>query len=82
MMWARVKAEAEDRLADVGLVRHVNVRPAAIVPMHPTGLHRALLAPLVRAIPALGESRRVSERAHSLRGWTHGTPQYVCPGGA
>jgi uncharacterized protein YbjT (DUF2867 family) len=63
MMWARVKAEAEDRLADIGLVRHANVRPAAIVPMHPTGLHRVLLAPLVRAIPALGIPSRDLGRA-------------------
>jgi uncharacterized protein YbjT (DUF2867 family) len=53
MMWARVKAEAEDRLADIGLVRQANVRPAAIVPAHPQGLNR-LLVPFVRMVPALG----------------------------
>ena len=54
MMWARVKAEAEDRLAELKLTRHANVRPAAILPMHPTGVNRWLLAPLLRVIPALG----------------------------
>lgn len=54
MMWARVKAEAEDRLAALGLARHANVRPVAILPMHPTGANRWLLAPLLRVIPALG----------------------------
>lgn len=56
MMWARVKAEAEDRLAELKLTRHANVRPAAILPMHPTGVNRWLLAPLLRVIPALGIS--------------------------
>lgn len=54
MMWARVKGEAEDALADLGLARLVNVRPAAILPEHPTGATRWLVFPLVRAIPALG----------------------------
>jgi uncharacterized protein YbjT (DUF2867 family) len=54
MMWARVKAEAEDSLAKLPLVRHANVRPAGIVPVAPTGVNRWLLAPLVRAVPALG----------------------------
>ena len=36
MMWTRVKAEVEDRLAELKLTRHANVRPAAILPMHPT----------------------------------------------
>ena len=54
MMWARVKAEAEDRLAELRLTRHANVRPAAILPVHPTGVNRWLLAPLLGVIPALG----------------------------
>ncbi|QRN95908.1 hypothetical protein JRI60_43845 [Archangium violaceum] len=54
MMWARVKAEAEDGLAELKLARHVNVRPAAILPMQPTGATRWLLAPLLKVIPALG----------------------------
>ncbi|BCS31689.1 epimerase [Luteitalea sp. TBR-22] len=74
MMWARVKAEAEDRLADVGPGRHANVRPAAILPMHPTGLERLLLAPLVRAIPALGipsrDLGRAMLRLAVTRDWT------------
>ena len=56
MMWARVKAEAEDRLAELKLARHANVRPAAILPMRPTGVNRWLLAPLLKVIPALGIS--------------------------
>lgn len=56
MMWARVKAEAEDRLAELKLARHANVRPAAILPMRPTGANRWLLAPLLKVIPALGVS--------------------------
>ena len=54
MMWARVKAEAEDWLAELQLARHANVRPAAILPMHPTGVNRWLLAPLLTVVPALG----------------------------
>lgn len=54
MMWARVKAEAEDALGALKLARHVNVRPAAILPMQPTGVNRWLLAPLLKVIPALG----------------------------
>lgn len=54
MMWARVKAEAEDALAEAGLARLANVRPAAILPAEPTGANRWLLAPLLRIVPALG----------------------------
>lgn len=54
MMWARVKAEAEDRLGELKLARQANVRPAAILPMQPTGANRWLLAPLLKVIPALG----------------------------
>ena len=56
MMWARVKAEAEDRLTELHLARLVNARPAAILPMQPTGVSRWVLAPLLRVIPALGIS--------------------------
>lgn len=54
MMWARVKAEAEDKLSELKLARHANVRPALILPMHPTGANRWLAAPLLKLIPALG----------------------------
>lgn len=54
MMWARVKAEAEDALGALGLTRQANARPAGIVPMQPTGINRWLLAPLVRVVPPLG----------------------------
>lgn len=53
MMWARVKAEAEDQLAGLGLLRHANVRPTGILPAHPAGAERWLLAPLSKVIPAL-----------------------------
>lgn len=54
MMWARVKAEAEDRLAELKLARLANVPPTAILPQQPTGAERWLLVPLVKVIPALG----------------------------
>lgn len=38
------------------LSRLANVRPAAILPMQPTGVNRWLLAPLLNVIPALGIS--------------------------
>ena len=53
MMWARVKAEAEDQLSQLGLLRHANVRPTGILPPHPTGAERWLLVPLSKVIPAL-----------------------------
>lgn len=53
-MWARVKAEAEDRLAELKLARHANVRPTALLPMQPSGANRWLLAPLLKVIPGLG----------------------------
>lgn len=56
MMWARVKAEAEDALAGLKLARHANVRPAAILPEQPAGVNRWVLAPLLKVIPALGIS--------------------------
>ena len=54
MMWARVKAEAEDRLAELPLARLVCVRPGGIPPAHPTGFERWVVAPLLRVFPALG----------------------------
>ena len=54
MMWARVKAEAEDRLAELKLARLANVRPTALIPLQPQGAARWLLVPLVTVIPALG----------------------------
>jgi uncharacterized protein YbjT (DUF2867 family) len=54
MMWARVKAEAEDNLTELTLARHANARPAAILPMRPTGANRWVLAPLLTLVPALG----------------------------
>ena len=56
IMWARVKAEAEDRLSALGLKRQLSFRPGFIVPTHAKGLTRFVLAPLVDAIPALGVS--------------------------
>jgi uncharacterized protein YbjT (DUF2867 family) len=54
MMWARVKAEAEDQLAALELARHVNVRPGGILPLQPTGASRWLMAPLLTIAPPLG----------------------------
>lgn len=54
MMWARLKAEAEDKLGEMGWVRTANVRPAAILPMEPGSLNRWLLAPLLKVFPFLG----------------------------
>jgi uncharacterized protein YbjT (DUF2867 family) len=57
MMWARVKAEAEEQLAQLGLLRHANVRPTAILPPQPRGAERWLIAPLSKMIPALAIDR-------------------------
>lgn len=54
MMWARVKAEAEDTLAALKLARLANVRPGGILPTQPTGANRWLLAPLLKVVPRLG----------------------------
>lgn len=53
MMWARVKAEAEDQLASLGLARLVCVRPGGIPPAQPSGLDRWVVAPLLKALPSL-----------------------------
>jgi len=54
MMWARVKAEAEDRLSELGLARHISVRPGSILPMVPTGLMHWVLRPLLEVAPFIG----------------------------
>jgi uncharacterized protein YbjT (DUF2867 family) len=54
MMWARVKAEAEDALAELGLANLVCVRPGYICPIAPRGVNRWLLGPLLRVVPPLG----------------------------
>jgi uncharacterized protein YbjT (DUF2867 family) len=84
MMWARVKAEGEDRLAEVGLARHANVRPAAILPVQPAGVTRWLLAPLLRVVPALGNRSvdlgRAMLRLGLDRSWRGSrTPTYLRP---
>jgi hypothetical protein len=43
-------------LTELHLARLVNARPAAILPMQPTGVNRWVLAPLLRVVPALGIS--------------------------
>lgn len=63
MMWARVKAEAEETLAQVGLARLISVRPGGIVPLEPAGANRWLLAPLVRLLPSLGIGAEALGRA-------------------
>lgn len=64
MMWARVKAEAEDRLAELNLTRHANVRPGGLLPIEPTGASRWLLAPLLKLIPNLG--MRAIDLGHAM----------------
>lgn len=41
-------------LAELGLARLANGRPAAILPEPPTGVNRWLLALLLQVVPALG----------------------------
>ena len=73
MMWARVKAEAEDELSGLGLARHANVRPGAILPLRPTGVNLWLVDLLLRVVPALGigslELGRAMLRLGLDRGW-------------
>ena len=79
MMWARLKAEAEDRLCEAGLLRLANVRPAAILPMEPGGLNRWLLAPLLKVLPFLGIGALDLGRAMlriGLQGRWHGSRTY------
>ncbi|MBN2496612.1 MAG: epimerase [Deltaproteobacteria bacterium] len=71
MMWARVKAEAEDRLAELGLTHHVNVRPGFILPVAPTGLSRWLLKPLLGLAPPLGIRAEDLGRAMLRAGLDH-----------
>lgn len=54
MMWARVKAEAEDQLAELPLAHLVCVRPGGISPTQPSGFDRWFIAPLIKALPSLG----------------------------
>jgi L-ascorbate metabolism protein UlaG (beta-lactamase superfamily) len=53
MMWARVKADAEQEL-EAAYPGVVNVRPGYIRPTRPRGLDRWLLGPLHRLLPCLG----------------------------
>lgn len=54
MMWARVKAEAEDQLAALPIAHLMCVRPGGIPPAKPAGLERWVVAPLLKAFPSLG----------------------------
>ena len=54
MMWARVKAEAEDQLPQLGLARCVCFRPGYIQPMDPSGAARWFGVPLLKVAPLLG----------------------------
>lgn len=63
MMWARVKAEAEDRLSALPLARLVCVRPGGILSAKPSGVERWLVAPLIKAVPSLGISAEALGRA-------------------
>lgn len=75
MMWARVKAEAEDQLAQLGLARLVCVRPGGILPTAPTGFERWLLTPLIRVIPALGIGAEALGRAMLAAGLSRSAPE-------
>jgi uncharacterized protein YbjT (DUF2867 family) len=63
MMWARVKAEAEDQLAALPLARLVCVRPGGIPPARPSGFERWFVVPLIKAVPFLGIEAEVLGRA-------------------
>ncbi len=63
MMWARVKAEAEDALATLPLARLVCARPGGIPPANPSGIERWFVAPLLKAIPSLGIDAETLGRA-------------------
>lgn len=54
MMWARVKAEAEDQLSELNLARQVNVRPGYILPTASTWMRTWVIGPLLTLIPFLG----------------------------
>lgn len=54
MMWARVKAEAEDQLSALPVARLVCVRPGGIPPSQPSGFERWFVAPLLKVVPFLG----------------------------
>ena len=51
MMWARVKAEAEDELLGLGLKRCVCVRPGFILPMEAGGIKRWAVSSLLEVFP-------------------------------
>lgn len=63
MMWARLKAEAEDQLAALPLARLICVRPGGIPPATPTGFDRWVVAPLLKVVPSLGIDAEVLGRA-------------------
>ncbi len=63
-MWARVKAEAEDSLGDVGLSRLSVARPAFIQASFPTGPGKWLLGPLLGLHPAIGIN--AAELGHAM----------------
>lgn len=63
MMWARVKAEAEDQLDALPLARLVCVRPGGILPTAPMGLDRWLMKSLLTVFPALGIGAEALGRA-------------------
>ncbi|AGC42934.1 hypothetical protein MYSTI_01601 [Myxococcus stipitatus DSM 14675] len=70
-----MKAEAEDRLAELKLARLANVRPAAILSMHPTGAARGLPTPLLQVIPSLGIRSFDLGRAMLRGAWVARIPQ-------
>lgn len=77
MMWARVKAEAEDQLAALPLARLVCVRPGGIPPARPSGFERWLVAPLIKAVPSLGIDAEELGRAMLAAARDHAGPPRV-----
>lgn len=77
MMWARVKAEAEDLLTTLPLARLVCVRPGGIPAAHPSGFERWFVAPLIKAIPSLGIGAEELGRAMLAAGRDRAGPPRV-----
>ncbi len=76
MMWARVKAEGEDRLAELGLSRLVCVRPGWIVPADAPALTKVLGGAAIAMSMGIGANAlgRAMLRAGTDRGVKNSKP--------